>query len=110
MKVGNVHLKSKTKPASDRFEKKVGLTKYFSETSEPIINYERGDLKDFSWYSEIFCGATSEASNIFCWLLCNKKKILGATHKCSLRPVQENNQIKGWYQKTKSSQDQCFHT
>ena len=32
-------------------------------------------LEDFSFYSEIFLEATSEASNIFCLILCNKKKI-----------------------------------
>ena len=36
-----------------------------------------GGLEDFSFYSEIFWEATSEASNIFCWVLCNKKKIFG---------------------------------
>ena len=32
-------------------------------------------MEDFCLYSEIFWEATSEASNIFCWLLCNKTKI-----------------------------------
>ena len=34
-----------------------------------------GGVEDFSFYSGIFWEATSEASNIFCWLLRNKKKI-----------------------------------
>ena len=41
-------------------------------------------MEDFSFYSEIFCEATSEASNTFGGLLCNEKKMFRATQKLSV--------------------------
>ena len=42
-----------------------------------------GSLEDFSFYSEIFWETISEVSNIFCWLLCSKKKVSGSTQQLS---------------------------